>query len=384
MSAYDSELARLVAELNRSAARAAHTDGKTGVAPPGLDQLLILAAQRHASDLLLVANSPIAFRINGALATASTALTSSEEVRSYLQPLLTSALSEELEEHRSIDFCFMRPNIGRFRANVHYQRGTLAAAIRLLPAQIPSLESLHLPAILAPLAERRQGFVLFTGPTGCGKTSSLAALIDLINARRRDHIITIEDPIEYEHPNRSSIVEQIEVGDDALGFAQAVRSVLRQNPDAILIGEIRDAETMSAALTAAETGHLVLSSLHTNDTAQTISRILDIFPAGHQQQIRQQLSLALLAIVAQQLVPASNGTGRYPATEVMLANFAMRNLIRQGHDHQIRSQIMIARAEGMMTMDQSLGELVRANRISRDTAFAHCHQPDDLRRHLDG
>ncbi len=179
-------------------------------------------------------------------------------------------------------------------------------------------------------------------------------------------------------------MEQIEVGNDALGFAQAVRSVLRQNPDVILIGEIRDAETMSAALTAAETGHLVLSSLHTNDTAQTISRILDIFPAGHQQQIRQQLSLALLAIVAQQLVPASDGTGRYPATEVMLANFAMRNLIRQGHDHQIRSQIMIARAEGMMTMDQSLGELVRADRISRDTAFAHCHQPDDLRRHLDG
>jgi twitching motility protein PilT len=383
MSANDSELARLVAELNRSANRAPRVGEKTAASPRDLDQLLALAAQRQASDLLLVANSPIAFRINGALAAASTALTSSEEVRSYLQPLLTAALSEELERNRSIDFCSMRPSIGRFRANVHYQRGSLAAAIRLLPAQIPSLDSLHLPAILAPLAERRQGFVLFTGPTGCGKTSSLAALIDLINARRRDHIITIEDPIEYEHPNRSSIVEQVEVGADALGFAEAVRSVLRQNPDVILIGEIRDAETMSAALTAAETGHLVLSSLHTNDTAQTISRILDIFPSGHQQQIRQQLSLALLAIIAQQLVTASDGTGRYPATEVMLANFAMRNLIRQGHDHQIRSQIMIARGEGMMTMDQSLADLVRANRISRETAFAHCHQPDDLCRQLE-
>ena len=383
MSANDSELARLVAELNRTAIRVPRSSDKAAASPRDLDQLLVLATQRHASDLLLVANSPIAFRINGALATAGSALASAEEIRSYLQPLLSVALSEELEKNRSIDFCFMRPNIGRFRANIHFQRRTMAAAIRLLPAQIPSLESLHLPAILAALAERRQGFVLFTGPTGCGKTSSLAALIDLINARRRDHIITIEDPIEYEHPNRSSIVEQIEVGGDARGFAGAVRSVLRQNPDVILIGEIRDAETMSAALTAAETGHLVLSSLHTNDTAQTISRILDIFPAGHQQQIRQQLSLALLAIVAQQLVPASDGTGRYPATEVMLANFAMRNLIRQGHDHQIRSQITIARGEGMMTMDQSLGELVRANRISRETAIAHCHQPDDLCRQLD-
>ncbi len=383
MSANDSELARLVAELNRTAIRVPRSSDKAAASPRDLDQLLVLATQRHASDLLLVANSPIAFRINGALATAGSALASAEEIRSYLQPLLSVALSEELEKNRSIDFCFMRPNIGRFRANIHFQRRTMAAAIRLLPAQIPSLESLHLPAILAVLAERRQGFVLFTGPTGCGKTSSLAALIDLINARRRDHIITIEDPIEYEHPNRSSIVEQIEVGGDARGFAGAVRSVLRQNPDVILIGEIRDAETMSAALTAAETGHLVLSSLHTNDTAQTISRILDIFPAGHQQQIRQQLSLALLAIVAQQLVPASDGTGRYPATEVMLANFAMRNLIRQGHDHQIRSQITIARGEGMMTMDQSLGELVRANRISRETAIAHCHQPDDLCRQLD-
>ena len=214
-----------------------------------------------------------------------------------LLPLLTARQSEQLEADKSLDFCFERGPIGRFRANFHHQRGTLAASIRLLPAQIPSLESLHLPAALSQLTERRQGLVLLTGPTGCGKTSTLAALLDLINARRRDHIITIEDPVEYQHANRSSIVEQIEVGHDTPSFAQAVRAVLRQDPDVILVGEMRDSETMSAALTAAETGHLVLSSIHTNDTSQTISRILDIFPAGHQSQIRQQLSLALLAIV---------------------------------------------------------------------------------------
>jgi twitching motility protein PilT len=378
MPTYDSELSKLVAELNRSTPVT-----RAGGDQASLDHLLGQAVQRQASDVILVAGVPIAIRINGALAYTNAAPMSPEQLRNTLLPLLTPSLSAELEKQRSIDFCFVRPSIGRFRANIHFQRGTIAAAIRLLPAQIPSLESLHLPAVLAPLADRRQGFVLFTGPTGCGKTSSLAALTDLINTRRRDHIITIEDPVEYEHPNRGSIVEQIEIGHDSPSFAEAVRAVLRQNPDVILIGEIRDAETMAAALTAAETGHLVLSSLHTNDAAQTVSRILDIFPTGHQQQIRQQLSLALLAVVAQQLVPASDGTGRYPATEVMLANAAMRNLIRQGHDHHIRSQIMTARAEGMMTMEQSLAELVRGGRITRDTAAAHCYQPDDLRRHLE-
>jgi general secretion pathway protein E/type IV pilus assembly protein PilB len=228
---------------------------------------------------------------------------------------------------------------------------------------------LHLP----------HGIVLVTGPTGSGKTSTLYTALHEINDAERK-IITIEDPIEYQLKG----VNQIQVNEKSgLTFARGLRSILRHDPDVILIGEIRDAETMAAALTAAETGHLVLSSLHTNDAAQTVSRILDIFPTGHQQQIRQQLSLALLAVVAQQLVPASDGTGRYPATEVMLANAAMRNLIRQGHDHHIRSQIMTARAEGMMTMEQSLAELVRAGRITRDTAAAHCYQPDDLRRHLE-
>jgi twitching motility protein PilT len=376
MVAYESELSRLVDELNRSTPAT-----KTGEST-SLDQLLSLAFQRNASDIILVAGSAITFRVNGKLTPAAGRPMSSEDLRSLLLPLLTVAQADELQKSKSLDFCWVRGSIGRFRANFHYQRGTLAASIRLLPAQIPSLESLHLPSVLAQLAERRQGLVLLTGPTGCGKTSTLAALIDLINARRRDHIITIEDPVEYQHANRASIVEQIEVGHDTPSFAQAVRAVLRQNPDVILVGEMRDSETMAAALTAAETGHLVLSSLHTNDAAQTMSRILDTFPAGHQAQIRQQLSLALLAIVAQQLVPAADGTSRYPAVEIMTASNAIRNLIRTGQDHQIRSHISTGRADGMMTMEQSLAELVRNGRILREAALAHCYHPEDLRQHL--
>jgi len=248
-----------------------------------------------------------------------------------------------------------------------------------LPGQMPTLESLHLPAILGHLIERRQGLILLTGPTGCGKTSTMAALINLINTRRREHIITIEDPVEYQHPNRNSIVEQIEVGQDTPGFSNAVRAVLRQNPDVILIGEMRDTETMAAALTAAETGHLVFSSLHTNDAAQTMSRLLDSFPASNQAQIRQQLSLALLAVIAQQLVPSIDQAGRYPALEIMVATTAIRNLVRTAQDHQIRSQISTGSADGMITMDQSLAELVRLRRISRETALAHCYHPDELR-----
>ncbi len=373
---YESELSRLVNELNRSTSTT-----KTGDRT-SLDQLLSLAFQRNASDIILVAGSAITLRVNGKLTPASGRPMSSEDLRGLLLPLLTAAQSEELQKSKSLDFCSVRSSIGRFRANFHYQRGTLAASIRLLPAQIPSLESLSLPPVLAQLAERRQGLVLLTGPTGCGKTSTLAALIDLINARRCDHIITIEDPVEYQHANRTSIVEQIEVGHDTPGFAQAVRAVLRQNPDVILVGEMRDSETMAAALTAAETGHLVLSSLHTNDAAQTMSRILDTFPSGHQAQIRQQLSLALLAIIAQQLVPAADKTSRYPAVEIMMATGAVRNLIRTGQDHQIRSHISTGRAEGMMTMEQSLAELVRSGRILREVALAHCHHPEDLLQYL--
>jgi twitching motility protein PilT len=376
MPAYENDLSQIVYELNQTAPETRPDKSAS------LDKLLSLAAEQGASDVILVAGAAVAFRINGSLALATGRVLPAEDLRAMLLPLLTTHQTKELEANRALDFCFMRGSTGRFRSNVHYQRGTLAATIRLLPAQIPTVESLHLPPILTRLMERQQGLILLTGPTGCGKTSTMAALIDAINGRRRDHIITIEDPVEYQHPNRNSIIEQIEVGHDTPGFAQAVRAVLRQNPDVILIGEMRDAETMAAALTAAETGHLVLSSLHTNDAAQTMSRILDSFSTSNQSQIRQQLSLALLAVIAQQLVPAIGNAGLYPAVEVMIATPAIRNLIRTGQDHQIRSLISTGKSEGMMTMDQSLAELVQTRRIDRETALAHCYHPDELRSHL--
>jgi twitching motility protein PilT len=232
------------------------------------------------------------------------------------------------------------------------------------------------------LAEARQGLVLITGSTGCGKSSTLAALIDVINTQRRDHIVTIEDPVEYVHSNRNSIVEQIDVGHDTPDFASSVRSIMRQTPDVILVGEMRDLETIATVLTAAETGHLVFSTLHTNDTSQAVSRILDSFPLGNLPQIRQQLSLAMLAVVAQQLVPTTDKGGRYPAVEVMMGTNAVRNLIRKGEDHQLYTALSTGRAEGMVTMEQSLAELVRAGRITRETASAHCFRPDELRRYL--
>lgn len=378
MGEYETELSKLVDELNRSATNAKHSEKRS------LDQLLVVALQRSASDIVLIAGSPATLRVNGALTPDAGPALSAEDIRGILLPMLTPSQLKELQEQKCLDICFVRSAIGRFRANFHHQRGTLAAAIRLLPEQVPSLESLHLPPALAMLTERRQGLVLLTGPTGCGKTSTLAALVDHVNAHRHDHIITIEDPIEYQHTNRSSFVEQIELGQDTLSFAQAVRSVLRQDPDVIMVGEMRDSETIAAALTAAETGHLVLSSLHTNDAAQTVSRILDTFPSGYQSQIRQQLSLALLAVISQQLVRAANGAGRYPAVEILAATGATRNLIRRGDDHQLRASIETGRADGMMTMEQSLVELVRAGRISRETAFAHCYHPEDLRLHLGG
>jgi twitching motility protein PilT len=376
VSAFENELSEIIYELNASTSIAKVERNAS------LDALLASAVEQPASDIIMVAGSPVMLRINGTLNSGVGQILSGEDLRKMLLPLLNAEKSKELENNRSLDFCFAQGSIGRFRANLHYQRGTLAASIRLLPAQVPTMESLHLPPVLARLMERRQGLVLLTGPTGCGKTSTMAAFIEFINARRRDHIITIEDPVEYQHTNRKSIVEQIEVGHDTPSFAHAVRAVLRQNPNVILIGEMRDSETMAAALTAAETGHLVLSSLHTNDAAQTMSRIVGSFPPNSQSQIRQQLSLALLAVIAQQLVPAMDQVSLYPAVEIMVANLAVRNLIRHGQDHLIRSQISTGKAEGMMTMDQSLAELVHSRRISRESALAHCYHPNELRSYL--
>jgi twitching motility protein PilT len=374
MPAYEDELAQIVAQLNR-AAPAARQQSPADLS--SLDAVLAHAVSHGASDLLLIADVPVTLRVGGSLSHTTGPPLTAEGTRNLLLPLMTPAQAQELQRNKSVDLCFSRQGIGRFRANVHMQRGTIAGSVRLLPEKMPTLETLHLPLTLRRLAEARQGLVLITGPTGCGKSSTLAALVDLINRERHAHIVTIEDPVEFVHSNRKSIIEQIEVGQDAPDFASSLRSILRQNPDVILVGEMRDAETMATVLTAAETGHLVFSTLHTNDTSQAVSRILDSFPAGNQSQIRQQFSLALLAVVAQQLVP-STGSGRYPVVEVLMASSGVRSLIRKGDDHQIYSAISTGRTQGMITMEQSLSEMVRSGRITRETAQAHCFRPDDL------
>ncbi|HTB16906.1 MAG TPA: PilT/PilU family type 4a pilus ATPase [Bryobacteraceae bacterium] len=385
MSYYEKELAEIVAELNRAAVP---RDSKEPAPPQdlgsleSLDQLLTYAVQQTASDLLLIAGAPVTLRVGGELSKPTGQPLEAEDTRSLLLPMLTPAQTQELQRNRAVDLCFHREGIGRFRANIHYQRGTLAGSLRLLPERIPTLESLNLPPLLRKLSEARQGLVLVTGPTGCGKSSTLAALVDLVNTNRRDHVVTIEDPVEFLHSNRQSIIEQIEVGRDAPDFASSVRSILRQNPDVILVGEMRDPETIATVLTAAETGHLVLSTLHTNDTSQAVSRILDSFPAANQGQIRQQFSLALLGIVAQQLIPSADKAIRYPAVEIMMASSGIRSLIRKGDDHQLYSAVSTGRGEGMITMEQSLAEMVRSGRISRETAAARCFRPEELRRYL--
>jgi twitching motility protein PilT len=390
---YENQLAQIVAELNRAApgARDFRRDDAENLASsdalPALDAVLAHAVRLGASDLLLIADVPVILRVQGVLSHSTGPPLTAEGTRNLLLPLMTPAQSQELQRNKSVDLCFSREGIGRFRANVHFQRGTIAGSVRLLPERVPTLESLHLPAALRSLAEARQGLVLVTGPTGCGKSSTLAALVDLINSQRHDHVVTIEDPVEFVHSNRKSIIEQIEVGQDAPDFACSLRAILRQDPDVILVGEMRDAETMATVLTAAETGHLVLSTLHTNDTSQAVSRILDSFPLGNQPQIRQQLSLALLAVVAQQLVPTAdtgaNG-GRYPVVEILRASSGVRSLIRKGADHQLYSALSTGRSEGMTSMEQSLAEMVRSGRINRETALAHCFRPEELLRYLQG
>jgi twitching motility protein PilT len=394
MSSYDPELERMVRELNQKVeapAVASTVEKRPAVDAPAegpepgdsssLDGLLRYSAERGASDIILIAGCGLVLRVNGKLVQAKSPAFSDEEVRALLLPLLTPGRRKELETDRSVDFSFVRKGIGRFRTNIHFQRGSLGATIRILPANIPTLEALHLPASLNKLADRKQGLVLVTGPAGSGKTTTLAALIALINQKHSYHIVTIEDPIEYHHGNERSVVEQIEIGHDANTFAGALRSILRQSPDVILVGEMRDPETMAAAVTAAETGHLVLSTLHTSDTIQAVGRIVDGFPTGRQNQIRQQLSLALLAVIAQQLVPSADGARRYPAVEVLVANTAVRNLIRKGEDHLLRSQLSLGRSEGMRMMEESLDELVRRQKISSDTAQAHCFRPEEMQRY---
>lgn len=397
MAGYDPQLEDLVRRLNEARPGEAAVE-RTEVtlteetpaprleappeAPAELDQLLRYAVERGASDLILTDGCGLALRIQGKLVRSAQPIYQDEQIRRMAAPLLTPELAAELRENLSLDFSFMRPGIGRFRTNLHFQRGTLGITLRALPKEVPTLESLAMPRMLSQLADRKKGLILVTGAAGQGKTSTMAALIGLINKRHPYHIVTIEDPIEYRHENQRAVIEQIEVGRDAKSFAGALRSILRQSPDVILLGEIRDTETMAAAITAAETGHLVLATLHTNDAVRAVGRVVDGFPSDQQNQVRQQLSLGLAAVISQQLVPAKDGPGRYPAVEVLMANHAVSNLIRKGEDHMLRSQLSLGRNEGMLMMEESLSELVRDGRISSEEAYAHCSRADELRRYL--
>ncbi|HYA45367.1 MAG TPA: type IV pilus twitching motility protein PilT, partial [Acidimicrobiales bacterium] len=282
-----------------------------------------------------------------------------------------------------LDFSFGLKGLARFRANVFNQRGATAAVFRLIPFEIKSFNQLGLAPVVSKLCDKPRGLVLVTGPTGCGKSTTLASLIDIINRSKPLHIMSVEDPIEYLHHHKVCVVNQREVGEDTHGFAEALKHVLRQDPDVILIGEMRDLETISTALTAAETGHLVFATLHTQDAPQSVDRIIDVFPAYQQQQIRTQLATTIQGIVTQQLLPRANGPGRIVACEIMVATPAIRNLIREGKTHQIYSAMQAGAKFGMTTMDQALAHLVIRGLIDQKNAFERCANPEDLRRLLE-
>ena len=305
-----------------------------------------------------------------------------EVTQKILYAILSQKQRETFEADLELDFAYSVPGRGRFRVNLYRQRDSLGAAFRLIPYDVRPIEDLGVPAAVADLAGLARGFVLVTGPTGSGKSTTLAALVDLANRTRRDHIMTVEDPIEFLHEHKGCLVNQREVGEDTKSFAAALKHVLRQDPDIILVGELRDLETIEIALTAAETGHLVMATMHTQDAAQTVDRIIDVFPPSQQQQVRVQLAGSLQGVVCQQLVATADGTGRAVAAEVMLATPAIRNLIREGKTHQIYSALQAGAKHGMQTMDSHLAELVRTGRITYDAALASCHHAEDFTRLL--
>ncbi len=349
-----------------------------------LESLLSVAVERKASDLLLVPGAPPTIRVNGDLAPLPGVGIDPFEVTDIIDPVLSGTKAERFREGQAVDFCFDREGIGRFRCNLHRTQTGVAAALRILPEVIPDFDALSLPSQIVRFADQRKGFVLVAGPTGAGKSTTLACMVNRINHRRAAHIITIEDPVEYRHPHRKGLVEQMEVGSETPSFAEGLRHALRQNPDVILVGEMRDLETIAIAVTAAETGHLVLSTLHTNDTIQSIDRIIDVFPAHQQNQIRQQIAMALTGVVAQSLVPAADEALRVPAVEILVATDAVRNLIRTGKTHQIYSMLTTGRAQGMQTMEESLVSWVRQGRISAREAMAHANRPEEFQALLGG
>ena len=346
-----------------------------------LTDLLVAVLERKCSDLHLTVGAAPTVRENGHLvAVEDKEILTPQAIQKVIYAIMSQKQREKFEEELELDFAYSVPGRARFRVNVYRQRDSLGAAFRLIPYEIKPLEDLGVPPAVGNFAMLPRGFVLVTGPTGSGKSTTLAAVVDMANRQRKDHIMTVEDPIEFLHEHKSCIVNQREVGEDTRTFQTALKHVLRQDPDIILVGEMRDLETIEVALTAAETGHLVMATLHTSDAAQTIDRIIDVFPPHQQQQVRVQLASALQGVVCQQLVRTVDGKGRVVATEILVATPAIRNLIREGKTHQIYSAMQAGARHGMATMDQHLAELVRKGKITYDAALEKCHHVEDFNR----
>jgi twitching motility protein PilT len=344
-----------------------------------IDDLLEQMVEHGASDLHVTVGSPPAFRVRGEIARAEgydpfTA----DDTRSLLYRILSSEQQKNFELKRQLDFAYSMPGLARFRVNVYYQRESVGAAFRLIPQEIKTLEELNLPPVLHMLAEKPRGLVLVTGPTGSGKSTTLAAIIDEINRTRAEHILTVEDPIEFVHRHKRCIVNQREIGPDAPSFSEALKAALRQDPDVILVGEMRDLETISTALTAAETGHLVFGTLHTQSAPSTIDRIIDVFPPEQQEQVRIMLAGSLQAVVTQALLPTADGNGRVAALEVLLPDDAVRNLIRQAKVEQVYSIMQTNQLRGMQTMEQALADLTLRQIVNIDEALSRSSRPDQL------
>lgn len=344
-----------------------------------MNKLFDLVAKEGASDLIISAGAPPILRVDGQLIRTKGDPLTPEQAKKLIYGLLDAEQKKTFEENRELDFSLAREKKHRFRVNVYFQKQSVTAAFRPIPEEIPTWQELGLPEYVTEIATARQGLVLVTGPTGHGKTTTQASIIDMINEQRACHVITIEDPIEYVHVHKRSIVDQREVGSDTLSFLDALKYVLRQDPDVILIGEMRDLETIQAALRAAETGHLVLATLHTNDAIQTVDRVIDVFPAGSQQQVRFQLSMVLLAILSQRLLPRADTEGRVLAIELLKNTTAVANMIREGKTHQVLSVMETGTKEGMITMDKSIKELYLEGLISYDEARVNMRNPKELK-----
>lgn len=347
-----------------------------------IEELLSVAKEMGSSDLHITVGIPPKCRINGELKDLDYPKFSPSDTNDLISPMLTERTREILEEKGEVDFSYSIARLGRYRVNVFKQRGSYAMVIRLVGVMIPTPESLGVPESVVNLTKKKRGLILVTGPTGSGKSTTLASLIDVINSNYNTHIITLEDPIEYLHHHKKSVVNQREIGLDTYSYANALRAALREDPDVILVGEMRDLDTISIAITAAETGHLVFSTLHTIGAANTIDRIIDVFPPHQQQQIRIQLASVLESVISQQLIPTSDGKGRVAAFEVLHSNAAVRNLIREAKLHQINSIIQTNKKQGMMTMDDAIYDLYLKRKIDAQKALNFSQDPSTLEKKL--